>query len=333
MHAFDYYLPSDVGDAAARAAKDSAFKAAGIDLLDRWKERIDRPATVIDLSRLKEAMVEYGVLPGSQGGPGFVTIGALRTLTDVATAPFLAGRAYEALRDAAGEAATPQVRNRATIGGNLLQKSRCWYLRNDAFACAHSGKGPTCLAIGGENRYHAILGYSDCVRVHPSNVAPALIVLDAQVLVAGKDDAARSIAVADLYPRDGAAAAPEHVLGVDEILMFVQFREREAGFRSAFRESREKLSYDWATTMAAVGLTFDGGKITDARIVLGSVAPTPFVAADAAKLLIGKTPSRETFAACAEAAFAAARPLSQNAYKVTVGKAVLVEALFAASEE
>lgn len=326
MRPFTLYRPASLDDAVGKRA-DAVFKAAGIDLLDRLKERIVAPPAVVDLSRLDEGM---RVLEAHAGA---VSLGALRTLAEVAAAPALQGRAYRAVVEAAGEAATPAIRNRATVGGNLLQQSRCWYLRSAAFGCAHGGDGPTCLALTGENRYHSVVGYHDCVRVHPSSLAPALYVFGAQVVWRGKQVGITNIPITELYPKEPVARAAEHVLPPDGVLLFVQIPPQPAGTRSAYRESRERQSFDWATTAAAVRLRIDGGRIADAAIALGAVAPVPILAGAAARYLVGKEPTPATFEQCAALAFRDAVALSQNAYKIPLGKAVLADALAAAAKE
>jgi xanthine dehydrogenase YagS FAD-binding subunit len=326
MRPFELLHPKDLAQACGKAAPDTAFKASGIDLLDRLKERVESPGTLIDLSRLRAELGAYEVKDGQ------VTLGALLTLTQIAEAKELQGPAYAALTEAARAAATPQIRNRATLGGNLLQKARCWYLRSAAFACAHSGKGPACLALTGEHRYHSVLGWSDCLRVHPSNLAPALLAFGAQALIQGAKAGTHNKALADVFPKEPTAAKPEHTLAADEVLMFVQFPQQGGNVRSAYRESREKLSFDWPTTAAAVRLELDGRRITGADVVLGAVAPVPVVATEAAALLRGKQASRELFEECAKLAYRDARPLALNGYKVAIGRNVLVEALLAASE-
>lgn len=324
MKPFTYVLPHTLAEATEAAQKKGAvLKGAGIDLVDRLKERIDTPAEIVNLLPLKKELSGL-----STDTDGSLRIGALTTLDDLENAAAVAGAAHAAIREAAGETATPLVRNRATVAGNLLQLARCWYLRSAAFGCLHGKKGPTCLALTGENRYHAILGYSDCVRVHPSNLAPALLALDAEFTTVLGDKTQRR-PLAQLFPKDPRAQTEEHTLQPGEIITAVHVPAQQANARSAFRESREKLSFDWATTACAVRVELDGGAIRAASLVLGAVAPVPLPRPDAAKLLVGKAPSDELFQQVAEAAFAGALPLSQNAYKVQVGKAVVREALHA----
>ena len=327
MHAFELHQPASLADAIARSGKNVVYKAAGLDLIDLWKERVEAPATVVNLLALG---ADQG-LRGVRADSGGVAIGALATLAEVADdTTALAGSGFAALREAAAGAASPQLRHRATVGGNLLQKNRCWYYRSAGFGCSHNGRAPGCRAVDGESRYHAVLGQTDCYRVHPSSLAPALYVLDAVVHVHGKKGE-RTLPITQLYPEIAAAAAPEHTLAADEVLLAVRVPAAKAHERSAFRESRERQAFDWATTAAAVRLGIEGGRITSARICLGAVAPVPLLAEAAAKSLLGKAPSAELFAQAAAAAYAGARPLAHNAYKIQVGQSVLVDALHAAT--
>lgn len=322
MKPFELSLPDRLADAVRLGRDGAEFKAGGIDLIDRLKEGVADPKSVVDLLRLR------GELGGiAKTGDG-LRLGALVTLQELADAPELQGPAFGALQQAAADAATPQIRSRATLGGNLLQRTRCWYLRSSQFGCLHGGDGPICMARDGENRYHAVLGFLDCVRVHPSNTAPALAVLGAEVEIQGGEDT-RRIPIAELWPSQPLAQNAEHTLEPGEVLAAVHLPAARG--RSAYRESREKHNHDWATTAAAVRLVVDGGKITDARVCLGAIAPVPFQSPQAEQVLRGEAPSLELFERAARAAYSRATPLSQNAYKVEAGRAVLVDALRAAS--
>jgi xanthine dehydrogenase YagS FAD-binding subunit len=323
MQSFQLTIPTSLAAAVKALADDAIYKAAGIDLLDRLKERKERFANLIDLSRL----------PAEMGGIARegdkVRIGALATLHQIEGAEALGAASLTALREAAGEAATPQVRRRATLGGNLLQKARCWYLRGAGFGCAHGGDGPTCLAREGENRYHAILDAFDCVRVHPSNTATALCALRAMAHITGKNGK-RVIPVRELWPPFGLAALAEHTLAPGEVLTAIELESSATFDRSAYREAREKVSFDWPTVAAAVAVKRDGKRVVDVSICLGAVSPTPHMADDAAAELRGKEPTAAVLSAVAEVAFAKAKPLAQNAYKIAQGKAVLRDTLMAA---
>lgn len=322
MKPFTYVVPRSLAEAQeASKAPDTILKGAGIDIVDRMKERLQTPAQVVNLLPLVAELAGIAVEPN-----GEVRIGALTTLTQLEQHGALGDRALAALRDSAGMTATPQVRHRATVAGNILQFTRCWYVRSEAFRCLHGGRGPTCLAITGENRYHSVMGWIDCARVHPSNLAPPLLALDAEyTTVLG--DKVRRRKLGELFPAEPKAQAPEHTLEHGEIVTALHVPKQPAGARSSYCESREKQSFDWATTACAVRLVLDAGVITAANLVLGAVAPVPRPRPDAAKLLVGQKPSAELFVKVAEAAYAGATPLTQNAYKLTVGKAIVREAL------
>ncbi|MCC6784053.1 MAG: FAD binding domain-containing protein [Planctomycetes bacterium] len=323
MNPFTLHLCADLAEARAASGDGTVYKAAGIDLIDRLKERKEALPQLVDVSRLRKDL--GGITVDSDA----LRLGALATLHEIAEHKDTGARALRALRDAASQAATPQVRRRATLGGNLLQRARCWYLRSAGVGCAHGGDGPTCMAREGENRYHAILGGFDCVRVHPSNLATALCALDATAEIFG-GDATRRIPIRALWPEHGLASLPEHTLAPGELLVAVFVSRGVIEGNSAYREAREKASFDWPTCAAAVHVALEDGVISSARICLGAVAPVPWLADDAAKVLLGKTPSDELFQSAARTAFAGAQALTQNAYKIEQGQAVLVDALRAA---
>jgi xanthine dehydrogenase YagS FAD-binding subunit len=322
MKPFTYVQPRSLAEAAtAGAAPDTVLKGAGIDLVDRMKERLQTPAKVVNLLPLKDDLA--GIAADADGS---LRIGATTTLTQLEQHPALAARAFAGLRESAATTATPHVRNRATVAGNILQFTRCWYVRSEAFHCLHGGRGPTCLAMTGENRYHSVLGWTDCVRVHPSNLAPPLLTLDAEYSTRLGDQVKRR-KLAELFPAEPRAQNPEHTLAHGEIVTALHVPPQPAGARSAYCESREKLTFDWATTACAVRLVLDGGKITAASLVLGAVAPVPLPRPKAAALLVGEAPSAALFTRVAEAAFEGAAPLAHNEYKLTIGKAIVRQAL------
>ena len=322
MKPFAYVVPEPLAEAeAAAATADTVLKGAGIDLVDRMKERLQTPARVVNLLPLADELGGVAV-----EADGALRIGALVTLTQLEQNAALEGPVFAGLREAAAVTASPQIRNRATVAGNILQFTRCWYVRSEAFRCLHGGRGPTCLAMTGENRYHAVLGWSDCVRVHPSNLAPPLLALaaDYSTTLGGK---VRRRAFAELFPEQPRAEAPEHTLEAGEIVTALHVPPQPAGTRTSYCESREKHSFDWATTACAVRVVLDGGKIADASVVLGAVAPVPLPRPQAAQLLIGQKPDDKLFQKVADVAFAGASPLLHNGYKVTIGKAIVREAL------
>ena len=240
MKSFTYVLPRTLDEASLAAKKPGALlKAAGIDVVDRQKERKHGSQEIVNLLPMKR---DLSRIDEAQGG---ITIGALATLAKVADATQLQGAAFAALRESAGSAATPQVRNRATAAGNVLQLARCWYLRSAELHCLHGRDGSSCLAMVGDNRYHSVLGYHDCVRVHPSNLAPALLALGCEFSTSLAGKVARR-KIADLFPKEPKAEVQEHTLLPGEIVTAFHVPAQPASARSAYRESREKLSFDWA---------------------------------------------------------------------------------------
>ncbi|MBL8751824.1 MAG: FAD binding domain-containing protein [Planctomycetes bacterium] len=322
MKPFTYVVPKSLADASDEAKKPNTLvKGAGVDLIDRMKERLQTPERIVNLLPLKDELAGIAV-----EADGELRIGALTTLSQLEQHEALAAPALAGLRESATATASPQIRNRATVAGNILQFTRCWYVRSEAFRCLHGGRGPTCLAMTGENRYHAVLGWLDCVRVHPSNLAPPLLALDAEYTTKLGEQIRRR-KFTDLFPAEPKAQNAEHTLEVGEIVTAIHVPKPAAGTRTAYCESREKATFDWATTACAVKVVLAGGKITAANLVLGAVAPVPLPRPKAAAMLVGQTPSDTLFQKVAEAAYAGASPLAHNDYKLTVGKAVVREAL------
>ncbi|MFO1078323.1 MAG: FAD binding domain-containing protein [Planctomycetota bacterium] len=328
MRPFTYVVPHTLAEAAEAAKEaDTIVKAAGLDIVDRMKERLVTPQNVVNLLPLKDELAGLAQLDG-----GELRIGALTTLTQLEQHPALQTAALAGLRESAAVAATPLVRNRATVAGNVLQFTRCWYVRSEAHRCLHGGRGPTCLALTGDNRYHSVMGYVDCMRVHPSNLAPPLLALDAEFTTTLDGKTTRR-KFAELFPVAPMAQLAEHTLQPGEIVTAIHVPPQPAGTGSWYAESREKLSFDWATTACAARLVLAEGKIRQATIVLGAVAPVPLRREGAEKVLVGQAPSDELFQRAASVAFAEARPLTHNAYKLPVGKAIVREALLAAAAQ
>ena len=322
MKPFTYIVPKSLDEAKEAAMQPSTLiKGAGLDIVDRMKERLQTPSQIINLLPLKDEL--KGVTIAADGS---IRIGALTTLTELASHEDLQGAPFAGLVTSAGTTGTPQVRHRATVAGNILQFTRCWYVRSEAFRCLHGGRGPTCLAMTGQNRYHAVMGWSDCVRVHPSNLAPPLLALGAEyTTVKGKETRRRKFS--EIFPTEPRAENPEHTLQEGEIVTAIHIPKQQNNTRSSYTESREKQSFDWATTACAVRIVMDGATIKDAEIVLGAVAPVPMPRPQAARILVGKKPSTKLFQRAAEMAFQGAAPLAHNAFKLPIGKAVVRDAL------
>ena len=325
MKNFTYYRPTSPEQAVGLLdAKwgTSELLAGGTDLLDLQKEYIAQPDKVISL---RDVAVLQGVHPSKDKGE--LTIGAATTLATLASDKRLR-EFLPALTTAAGDVGGPQIRNMGTLGGNLCQRNRCWYFRDEPTHCLLKG-GDKCFAIDGENRYHAIFTQGHkCVIVNPSTLAPVLIALGATAEVLGPKGK-RSLKLTDFFHAPNSAMEREHVLASNEIVLSVTIPAK--GLKNASYEVRHKQSYDWPLVQAAVAFKLDDGKATNVRIVLGHVAPTPHVAEAAAKALEGKEVTEATATAAGEAAAEGAKPLSQNAYKVKLMAVAVKRAVLTAA--
>lgn len=298
-----------------------SFRAGGVDLLDRIKEGLDTPGELVELRHLAD-------VPGLRDltrQANRLEIGALVTLAELAAHTDLDA----VLREAAGSAATPGIRNLATVGGNLLQRPRCWYYRSADLMCLKKG-GDACLAVTGENKYHAILGGGPSFIVHPSTLATALLALDASVEIAG--DTPRTIPLADLFLTPKQDPRREHSLAPGELLLRVHVPAAAPPRRSAYAVVKEKQSHDWPLAEAAINLSLESGLIKDSRVVLGHVAPIPWRSREAEAVLANQKPSLELFKRAAAAALAPAKPLRHNAYKIPLAQGLLREALHRAAD-
>jgi xanthine dehydrogenase YagS FAD-binding subunit len=317
---FDY-LVADQLDAALDeyAEGKSALKAGGIDLLDLMKEGVETPAIVLSIGGIED--LRY-IREEDDG----VHIGCLATLADIARNELLKTK-YAVLHQAAADAATPQIRERATVGGNICQRPRCWYYRNPEFHCLKKG-GPTCFAVEGENRYHAIFGGGPSYIVHPSNVAPALVALDGVVVVRSarseQPGSSRRIPAGDFFVLPEQKLMAENVLEPGEVVTEVILPA--APRQSATIELREKQSFDWPITMACAARMKDGW-----RVCLGAVAPIPWLSKPAMEKLGDSDITPELAAAAGEAAAADADPMTDNEYKVQLVKVAAKRALLTAA--
>jgi xanthine dehydrogenase YagS FAD-binding subunit len=312
--------------AAARVAGGDGrvLRAGGIDLIDHMKEGLVAPDELVELHAVggDEGRLLRGV---ETEGDGSLRVGALVTLAQLADASTLPA-GLRALGQAAGQAATPGIRNAATVGGNLLQRPRCWYYRHVDLVCLKKG-GDMCLAQTGDHRYHAILGGGPSYIVHASSLASALCALDARVQVLSPGNKARELPIEQLFVGPTVDPTREHVLQPGEILLAVHLPAPAAGQRSAYAAVQEKQSQDWPLAEASVRLRIDGGRLRDVRVGLGHVAPVPWRAREAEAVLEGQAPTAELFARAAEAATSPAKPLPGNAYKVPLVQGLLREVL------
>jgi xanthine dehydrogenase YagS FAD-binding subunit len=322
MRAFQFTQAKTV-DAALDPG--SRFLAGGTTLIDLMKLDVETPERVVDINPLPLARVEAT----PEGG---LKIGALVRNSDLALHPEVKAR-YAVLSEALLSGASPQLRNMATTGGNLLQRTRCYYFRDTAYACNKRQPGSGCPAMDGYNRIHAVLGGSEhCVATHPSDMAVAMMALEA-VVHARKDKRERRIALDDLYLLPGATPDKENVLAPGELITYVTLPKLPAGTRSHYLKLRDRAQYEFALASAAVVVTMSGERVERARIALGGVATKPWRSREAEAALEGKSASEENFRAAAEAAMHAAKPLRDNKFKIELAKRAIVRALNTATQQ
>lgn len=323
MKPLAWVTPASVGAAIGAMSDRSVLKAGGVDLMDLLKERLIAP----------ERLVNLRAVPGLDGvdeGERGLRIGPLVTLAQLAEHPVVRKR-YRALAEAAEHAATPQIRNVATLGGNLLQRPRCWYFRSDAFHCKKKG-GSTCFAQAGENAYHAIFDNGVCAAVHPSATAVALLALGGSVEITAAEGA-RTLPIADLFVTPAEDVRREHVLGPQEIVTAVTIPKPRAGARSAYLKLGEKASFDWPLAEVAVAFDVEAGRAARPRVVLGAAAPVPMGAKGAEGAVDGQAIDEGVARAAGKAAVAGATPLEHNAYKIPLFETLVRRALLAAWSE
>ncbi|MDG3002621.1 FAD binding domain-containing protein [Paludisphaera mucosa] len=320
MKAFEYASPTSVDDALKHLTDSPSAEAlsGGTDLISRMKDYVTSPARVVYLKDVKS-------LAGIAERPLGLEIGAGTRLVDVVANPLVAER-YPALRQATLEVGTPQIRNMATVGGNLMQRPRCWYFRG-GFGLLGRKDGKS-LVRAGDNRYHAIfLTEGDALFVSPSSLAAPLVALGAQATILGPKGE-RTIPVEDLYRVPKSNEDRELTTAPGELLLKVSL---PAAGKNGSYEVRQKQSHDWPLVMAAVNLKMDGDKVGDCRVVLYGVAPIPWRSAAAEKSIRGQVVSRDSAAAAAVAAAEGAKPLSMNGYKVALVRTAVKRALLVAT--
>jgi xanthine dehydrogenase YagS FAD-binding subunit len=320
---FEWTNARSIDDAIGQLSDKAIVKAGGIDLMDRLKEGLDAPSRLVNIRAIPE--LDY-----VKEESGWLRIGPMTTLAAIAEHPLIRQR-YTALADAALKAATPQIRNMATVGGNLLQRPRCWYFRSDQFHCLRKG-GDRCFAQDGENEYHAIFDNDVCAIVHPSAAACALTALGAKVEVKGKNGT-REIALDDLFVRPETDITREHVLKANELLTEIRVPAPSDATRSAYTKVGQKESFDWPLAEVAVVLERRAGVVSKASIVLGAAAPAPWRATAAEKTLAAKPLNKQIALEAAAAAMKGATPLSGNAYKIPIFEAVVRRTILAAGQE
>jgi len=307
MNKFAFVDCVTVDEALGQLGEGAAIKAGGIDLIDLMKDDIVSPSKLVNIRNVESLR---GITVTQDG----LRLGPLSTLSEIAAHPQIQ-KSYSALSDAAGHAATPQVRNMATLGGNIMQRPRCWYFRSTDFDCKKkSATSDDCHAHTGENQYHAIMNNDVCAMVHPSSTAVPLLAMNAQVELTSKRGK-RTVAMTDFYIPPEKSLTNETIVQPGEIITAVFVPAPESGTRSAYQKYGEKESFDWPLADAGVVLVMEGTHCRKAAIVLGVAAPTPIRSSAAEAVLTGKTIDEATARAAAAAAMQAATPLSQNGFK------------------
>ncbi len=318
MPNFSYVRAGTLAEAIAHLrGADVRLHAGGTDLQGCLRDGVFGAAKVVSIAALDELR---GIRPAPGGG---LRIGALTTVAEVAADQQVA-KFYRALAMAAGEVASPQLRNAGTIGGNICQKPRCWYYRGE-FHCLRKG-GDVCYSVSGDNRYHCIFGGSGCYIVHPSDTAPALVAFDATVRIAGPAGE-REVKVAAFHVPPATDPRRETVLEPGEIVTEIVLPPAPRGVRSSYRKVRARRAWDFAMAGVALAVQLDGDRVGRASVVLSGVAPVPWRSEAAEKALAGKRLDAATIAAAAEAAVAGAEPMEHNAYKVAMVRGLVQEEL------
>lgn len=325
MRPFEYASPTMLGQAVSLLASPGSVPlAGGSDLLGLMKDEVETPSRLVNLKGILEPRDLRGIRLDPQAG---LVIGALVTIDELAADPALRFD-YAALADAAGRVAGPQIRNVATVGGNLCQRPRCWYFRN-GFGLLPLRDGKS-MVTEGDNRYHAILGNEGpAAFVSPSTIAPLLVALGTQVTIAGLKGE-RRLDLESFYRVPRNPGEREHDLGPGEIVTAITVAP-VAGRRLASYEVRQRETLDWSLATASVALQMDGPRVTKASVVLGQVAPIPWRSKEAEAVLQGQTLGRALAQKAGEAAVSGAKPLSRNRYKVQLARVAVRRALLAAA--
>jgi len=323
MKMFDYVKPATLAEAVAAAAQPgAAYLAAGTNLLDLMKGGISRPDCLVDVSHLPGLdRIEH--LPD-----GSVRIGALVSNAGLAHDTEFAN-SYPAVAEALLSGASAQLRNAATVGGNLLQRTRCAYFYDSASRCNKRDPGSGCDARLGENRLHAVIGWSEnCIATHPSDFCVPLVALDAVVEIEGRGGR-RELPLEELHRLPEGTPERDTVLEPGDLIVAVRLPPAARGFaaRARYLKIRERTSYAFAVVSAAAALQVENGKITDARLALGGVAAKPWRARAAEQVLKGAAPEAGRFREAAEAAVVDAKPSGDNAFKIELARRVIARAL------
>ena len=320
MQPFSYERSTSVPDAVTRgAASGAAFVAGGTTLVDLMKLNVQTPSTLVDINHLPLDAIETQA-------DGSIRVGAMVRNSVLAHDPRIVD-GYPALSQAILSGASVQLRNLATTGGNLLQRTRCFYFRDTVYPCNKRAPGSGCAALDGFNRIHAILGVSDaCIATHPSDMAVALVALDADVHVTGAGGE-RIVPITEFHLLPGDTPHDETVLAAGDLVTHVTLPPRRFAPASAYVKLRDRASFEFALASAAAALAFDGEVVIDARIALGGVATKPWRAVAAERAIVGSPLRDDVVRAAADAALAGARPRSHNRYKIELAKRAIARAV------
>jgi xanthine dehydrogenase YagS FAD-binding subunit len=320
MQPFSYTRAAEAEAAIAEVVHHpgAAFIAGGTELVNWLKDGIEAPTRLVDINALPLDAIEVR--------PGGVRIGALARMSDVAREPAIR-EAYPVVTEALEAGASPQIRNAATVGGNLLQRTRCPYFRETSFPCNKRVPGSGCAALDGEHRLHAIFGASEhCIAVNPSDLAVALTALDAVVHTRGPSGV-RSIPIEEFYLLPGETPEREHVLGHGELIVAVEIPASPFARRSQYLKLRDRASYEFALVSVAAALELADGVVRSARIALGGVAHKPWRARAAEEVLVGKRLDEVQVVAAGMAAVRGAEPRRDNAFKVDLAERAVIRVL------
>ena len=323
---FAYHRATGLVDAVAKAGRSGAvYLAGGTDLLPLWKAGLATPRSVVDISHLRENEIVADT--------ELLSLGALARLSDVCTHPGVTAH-YPLIREAILASASAQVRNMATVGGNLLQRTRCPYFRDSLPACDKREPGSGCGARSGENRHAAIFGSgTGCVATHASDLAVALAALDAsiEVFISGGTPAggAERLTLQQLYPLPEATNAPDSSLAPGDLIYAIRIHNNASRFadRSTYLKIRDRASFEFAVVSLAAALRIENGVIAEARLAAGGVAPLPWRLRSSEAALVGRAPTDQTFAAAGDLAVEGAIPLEKNRFKVDLLRSATIRAL------
>jgi xanthine dehydrogenase YagS FAD-binding subunit len=316
MKTFDYARAGSVAEAVQAGGR---FIAGGTNLLDLMKLQVETPEKLVDISRLDLARIE-------EREDGGLTIGALVPNSDLAADPRVIAK-YEVLSRALLAGASGQLRNKATTGGNLLQRTRCYYFYDTAAGCNKRAPGSGCEAIGGFNRIHAILGTSDqCIATHPGDMPVAMRALDAVIVTQRRDGDKRRIPIADFYRLPGDTPHIENVLEPGELITHVELPAPSQG-KQTYRKVRDRASYAFALVSVAAVIAVEEGKVTSAALAFGGLAHMPWRNPAIEAALVGQTPGTAAFEAAADALLDGAKGFGSNDFKLPLARRVLIATL------